>query len=225
VTSPAAAGWGTEPTTLLLVRHASTEWTASRRVCGGDDAGPALSDEGVEEARRLAKALAAGELAALVPEPVAVVSSPQLRARQTADVLAAGLPGMPDPAVTEDDAWGELRFGAWHGLTYAEVRAGWADEFRAWAGSTTATPPGGESLDALAARVAAATGELAVRHPGAAVLVVSHVGPVRAAVAGALGDAAGAYWRLRVSPASLSVVRRWPDGGAEVAAVNLGGRL
>jgi broad specificity phosphatase PhoE len=224
VTSPAAAGFGTEPTTLLLVRHASTEWTASRRVCGGDDAGPALSDAGVEEARRLAKAIGSGDLGA-VPEPVAVVSSPQLRARQTADVLAAGLTGLPDPAVTEDVAWGELRFGAWHGLTYAEVRAGWADEFRDWAGSTTAVPPGGESLDALAARVAAASGELAVRHPGAAVLVVTHVGPVRAAVAGALGDAAGAFWRLRVSPASLTVVRRWPDGGAEVAAVNLGGRL
>jgi probable phosphoglycerate mutase len=224
VTSPAAAGSGNEPTTLLLVRHASTEWTASRRVCGGDDAGPALSDAGVEEARRLAKALGS-ELAALAPEPVAVVSSPQVRARQTADVLAAGLPGLPDPAVTEDDAWGELCFGAWHGLTYAEVRAGWAAEFAGWAGSTTAAPPGGESLDALAARVAAATGELAVRHPGAAVLVVTHVGPVRAAVAAALGDAAGAFWRLRVSPASLTVVRRWVDGGSEVAAVNLGGRL
>jgi probable phosphoglycerate mutase len=221
VTSPASAGAGTEPTTLLLVRHASTEWTASRRVCGGDDAGPALSDAGVEEARRLAKALGSGELGAL-PEPVAVVSSPQVRARQTADVLAAGLPGV---AVAADAAWGELRFGAWHGLTYADVRAGWTEEFRAWAGSTTATPPGGASLGALAARVATATGELAVRHPGAAVLVVTHVGPVRAAVAEALGDAAGAFWRLRVSPASLTVVRRWPDGGAEVAAVNLGGRF
>ena len=224
MTSAAPAGWGAEPTTLLLVRHASTEWTASRRVCGGDDGGPALSDAGLDEARRLAKALGTGELWAL-PGPVAVVSSPQLRARQTADVLAAALPGRPDPPVTEDAAWGELRFGAWHGLTYAEVRAGWADEFRDWAGSTAVTPPGGESLDSLAARVAAATGELAARHPGEAVLVVTHVGPVRAAVAGALGDAAGAFWRLRVSPASLTVVRRWPDGGAEVAAVNLGGRV
>ena len=141
MTLPAAAGFGTEPTTLLLVRHASTEWTASRRVCGGDDAGPALSDAGVEEARRLAKAIGSGDLGA-VPAPVAVVSSPQLRARQTADVLAAGLTGLPDPAVTEAGAWGELRFGAWHGLTYAEVRAGWADEFRDWAGSTTARAPG-----------------------------------------------------------------------------------
>ena len=245
MTSPAAVGSGAEPTTLLLVRHASTEWTAARRVCGGDDAGPALSDAGVDEARRLAKLLGSGDLGAL-PEPVAVVSSPQLRARQTADVLAAGLPGLPGlpgldgpavggravggpavggPAVTEDAGWGELRFGAWHGLTYAEVRDGWADAFREWAGSTTAVPPGGESLDALTARVAAATGELTARHPGAAVLVVTHVGPVRAAVADALGGAAGAFWRLRVSPASLTVVRRWPDGGAEVAAVNLGGRL
>jgi broad specificity phosphatase PhoE len=209
-----------EPTTLLLVRHASTVWTASRRVCGGDDAGPELSEDGVDEVRRLAKVFRSGEFSAL-PAPVAVVSSPMRRARQTADLLAGDL----GVEVREDAGWGELRFGEWHGLTYREVRDGWADEFRAWTGSTTLAPPGGESLDQLAARVGEARGRLLARHPGEAVVVVSHIGPVRAAVAAALDGAGAAYWKLRVSPASLTVVRCWVDGGAEVAAVNLGGRV
>jgi len=208
------------PTTLLLVRHASTEWTHGRRVCGGDGPGPPLSDEGVEEARRLAKVFRSGEFAGL-PEPVTVVSSPQVRARQTADVLAAEL-GLD---VREDEGWGELRFGEWHGLGYREIAARWAAEYRAWQGSTTAAPPGGESLDQLAARTEEARERLVARHPGQAVVVVSHIGPVRSTAAAALDGAGGAYWRLRVSPASLTVVRCWADGGTELAVTNLGGRL
>jgi probable phosphoglycerate mutase len=219
------------PTALLLVRHGSTEWTHERRVCGGDEPGPALSAAGAEEVRRLAKVFTSGEFGGL-PEPAAVVSSPQLRARQTADILAAEL-GLD---VTEDEGWGELRFGAWHGLTYREIAARWAAEHRAWQGSTSAAPPGGESLDRLVVRVAEARERLLARYPGQAVVVATHIGPVRAAAAAALGvpgplggrevpPAAGAFWRLRVSPASLTVVRCWADGGAEVAAANLGGRL
>jgi probable phosphoglycerate mutase len=208
------------PTTLLLVRHGSTEWTHGRRVCGGDEPGPPLSAEGVEEARRLAKVFRSGEFGGL-PEPVAVVSSPQVRARQTADVLAAELA----LGVTEDAGWGELRFGEWHGLTYREIAGRWAAEHRAWQGSTSAAPPGGESLDRLAVRVGEARERLLARYPAQAVVVTTHIGPVRAAVAAALDGAAGAFWRMRISPASLTVVRCWADGGSEVAAANLGGRL
>ena len=208
------------PTTLLLVRHGSTGWTSERRICGGDEPGPALSEDGVEEVRRLAKVFRSGEFSGL-PEPVAVVSSPQVRARQTADLLADAL-GLN---VTEDPGWGELRFGEWHGLTYREIAARWAAEHRAWQGSTAAAPPGGESLDQLVVRVDEACERLLARHPAQAVVVVSHIGPVRAAAAAALDGAGGAFWRLRISPASLTVVRRWADGGAELAAANLGGRL
>jgi broad specificity phosphatase PhoE len=223
----ATAGRGADtgtPTTLLLVRHGSTAWTAERRVCGGDDAGPPLSADGVEEVRRLAKVFAGGEFAGL-PRPVAVVSSPQLRARQTGDLLAEALDLSPSADVREDAGWSELRVGAWHGLTYREIAAGWADEQRAWRGSVSAAPPGGESLDDLVVRVTAARQRLVEACPGGAVVVTSHIGPVRAAASAALGGAEGAFWRLRVSPASLTVVRCWADGGTELAAANLGGRV
>jgi probable phosphoglycerate mutase len=220
----AAAPDAGRPTTLLLVRHGSTAWTAERRMSGGDDAGPPLSEDGVEEVRRLAKVFAGGEFTGL-PQPVAVVSSPQLRARQTGDLLASALGLSATADVSEDAGWAELRFGAWHGLTYREIAAGWAGEHRKWQGSTSVAPPGGESLDDLVVRVAAARERLVGRYPGRAVVVTSHIGPVRAAAAAALGGADGAFWKLRVSPASLTVVRCWADGVAEVAAVNLGGRV
>jgi broad specificity phosphatase PhoE len=212
------------PTTLLLVRHGSTAWTAERRICGGDDAGPPLSADGVEEVRRLTKVFAGAEFTGL-PEPVAVVSSPQLRARQTGELVASALGLSATADVSEDLGWGELRFGEWHGLTYREIAARWAGEHREWQGSTSVAPPGGESLDDLVVRVAAARERLVAGYPGQAVVVTSHIGPVRAAAAAGLGGADGAFWKLRVSPASLTVVRCWADGGAEVAAVNLGGRV
>jgi ribonuclease H / adenosylcobalamin/alpha-ribazole phosphatase len=210
------------PTTLLLVRHGSTAWTAERRICGGDEPGPPLSDDGVEEVRRLAKVFGGAEFTGL-PEPVAVVSSPQVRALETGSLLAGSLGLAAD--VVPDDGWGELKFGEWHGLTYREIAARWAGEHRDWQGSTSVAPPGGESLDELVVRVGAASDRLVERYPGQAVVVTSHIGPVRAAAAAGLGGADGAFWRLRISPASLTVVRRWADGGTEVAAVNLGGRL
>jgi ribonuclease H / adenosylcobalamin/alpha-ribazole phosphatase len=208
------------PTTLLLVRHGSTEWTAARRVCGSDDAGPALSEDGADEVRRLAKVLRSGAFGGL-PEPVAVVASPLLRARQTADLLAADL----GVEVSEDAGWAEVRFGAWHGLTYGQIQDTWGTELLAWTGSLSAAPPGGESLDDLVARVGAARERLVATHRGAAVVVVSHVGPLRATVSAALDGARAAFWQVRVSPASLSVVRCWDDGGMEVSALNLGGRV
>lgn len=207
------------PTTLLLVRHGSTAWTAERRACGGDEPGPALSDPGLEEARRVTKLIASGEAAGAGSPPVAVVSSPMLRTRQTADVIAAGL----GVSVHVDDDWAELSFGEWHGLTYAEILRGWRAEFDRWQGSMTATPPGGESLAQLTNRVAAARERMITRYPSQPVVVVTHVGPIRALVTGVLEAGAAAMWRLRVSPGSLTVVRCWADGAAEVAALNVGG--
>lgn len=216
-------------TTLLLVRHGSTEWTRERRASGGDEPGPPLSDAGVDEVRRLAKLLAGHGAAGAVgrgvagagDEPVGVVSSPTLRARQTADVLAEDLA----LAVTEDEDWTELRFGEWHGLTYAEIARRWEAELRAWQGSTAAAPPRGESVDELTSRVAAARERVIARYPGRTVVVATHGWPVRAAVTAALDAGPAAYWRLRVSPASLTVLRCWADGGCEVGGVNLGGTV
>jgi probable phosphoglycerate mutase len=193
-----------------------------RRVGGGDVAGPELNDLGREQARRLAQVLPRflPELAPEQAEGVApvLVASPMLRAAGTAQILG---PALGVRAAIDQD-WAELRFGDWEGLGYAEIARRWPEHYRAWCASPSLAPPGGESLDAVTERIGAALRRLTTGHPGATVIVVTHTAPIRAVLAAALEAGPAAFWRLRLDPASLSVVRFWADGGCEVAGVNLG---
>ena len=73
--------------------------------------------------------------------------------------------------------------GTWEGLRRAEILARSADDaarHHQWEADPTCAPPGGESLAAVQARVVACVRDLAERHAGAAVVLVSHVGPIKA---------------------------------------------
>ena len=205
-----------EPTTLLLIRHGSTVDTDQRRVRGSAAAGPGLTAEGLERVRRLAQRLAEHSPTDPAPRPAALITSPLLRAGQTAAALGDALGLTP----IADDDWAEVSLGDWDGLDYAEIAARWPAEYRAWRGSTSAAPPHGESLDEVGKRVAAARDRLIRQYPGRRVLVVSHTAPIRTVLSLALDAGPVALWRLRIDPAGLSVVRFWADGGCEVAAVN-----
>jgi probable phosphoglycerate mutase len=211
-----------EPATLILVRHGRTAFTEQGRFSGGGgSADPELSAAGQGDAAGVAAALA--RLGASdspwpdVRRPDALVSSPLRRTRQTAAAIgaAAGL------AAVVDDGWVEAGFGDWDGLTFGEVARKWPDELARWQGSATLEPPGGgESLDAVRARVRATRERTVARFAGRCVLVVTHVTPIRVVVQEALDAGLVALWRLAVAPCSVTIVRFWADGGAEVRTVN-----
>jgi probable phosphoglycerate mutase len=230
-----------DPTTLLLARHARTAATEQGRFAGrtGDDL--PLSATGEIEAERLARLVAglaglaglgAGPSLPDVDRPSVVVSSPLLRARQTAAAAARALSLQPDDlgkggrgtggaaGITIDDGWVEASFGAWENLSYAEVSRRFPAELAAWQASPAVAPPGGDALTDVVARVQAARRRLVADHPGRCVLVVTHAGCVRAVVQDALDAGDVALWRTRVTPAGLTAVRYWPDGGVEVVTVN-----
>src|SRR5579864_8808954 len=109
----------------------------------------------------------------------AVYSSPRQRAYHTALPIAA----RHSLVVQVMDALCECDFGAWEGLTRAEVLAGSAREverLHAWERDTAIAPPVGESLDAMHRRVSAAVENLAQAHPDQTIVLVSHVGPIKA---------------------------------------------
>jgi probable phosphoglycerate mutase len=213
-------------TTLVLARHGRTEHTA-RALLSGAGSDPPLSASGVDEARALAAAIAgldgAGGALPDVGPVTRLVSSPQRRARETI-ALVAELAG-PDAEVVVEEGWREISFGEWEGLSIAEVVERWPDESKRWFGATDVGPPGGESLDAFAARVRAQRERTVEANPGEVVLVVSHGGPVAAVVHEALEARAAALWRVRVDPCSLTVVRYWSDGGTQLVTVNAAGHL
>ena len=143
-------------TELWLVRHGETDWNREQRLMGQLDI--PLNAEGMRQAAELA-----AELTGQVFD--ALFSSDQLRARQTAEVLAAALnlPLHLDPRLREE------HLGAWQGLTHAEIQARYPGQWE----QRRADPPdfrppgGGETIAEMAARACAAD-------PRGRVLVVSH---------------------------------------------------
>jgi ribonuclease H / adenosylcobalamin/alpha-ribazole phosphatase len=188
--------------TLLLVRHGATAHTAQGRFSGSTGSDPELSDVGRRHAELLAAELR--RLHAAPRRPVdAVVSSPVRRARETAAVVADEL-GLP---VQVDDDLREIDFGAWEGRTLEDVRARWGEELAGFRADARVAPPGGESVADVAQRVRRARDRFAQRHPDGAVLVVSHLYPVRLWVLDALGAPLEAAHRMEHEPTAVSEVR------------------
>ncbi|HET8643077.1 MAG TPA: bifunctional RNase H/acid phosphatase, partial [Pseudonocardiaceae bacterium] len=193
------------PTRLVLLRHGQTEHSIRRAYSGRGDL--PLTSTGETQAALAAKRLAG--LTALT-EVVAVVSSPLRRAVQTAEPVAAQL-GLP---VTVHDGLIEADYGDWEGMTFAEVAARNPDLHARWLHDTSVAPPGGESLDSVRRRVRRARDALIVDHPGATVVVVSHVAPVKTLLAIALDAWPSVLFRLHLDLASVSVAEFFPDGAA-----------
>jgi broad specificity phosphatase PhoE len=145
-------------TELYLVRHGETEWNAARRIQGRTDI--PLNDTGRAQARQAAELLARRRWQG-------VYTSPLGRAHETARIIAdrLGLEG-----VTDIDALVERDYGEAEGMGFDEIEALYPEGVRA---------PGQETREEVAARVVPALLELAERHPGERLVIVSHGGAIR----------------------------------------------
>jgi len=171
-----------------------------------------LSPHGVAQAEA-----AAARVRALAPAVTAVVTSPLSRCTRTARLIANAAGGVP---VTVEPELIECDFGAWEGLTFAEVRERWPEELDAWLGDPSVAPPDGESFRQVGRRVAKVVARLRERGPGETIVAVSHVSPIKLLLRDALGATDALLHRLYLDPAGVSVVDFWPDGGVAVRAVN-----
>ncbi|WP_433781936.1 histidine phosphatase family protein [Actinomycetospora sp. CA-101289] len=203
----------TVPTRVLLLRHGQSPLSVEKRYSGRGD--PELTREGLEQAAAAATALAARHIGT-DGNIRAVVSSPLLRARQTAEPVA-GVLGL---GVTVDERFTETDFGTWEGLTFSEAAQRDPEVHRAWLGDSAVSPPQGESFDVVARRVDAGLDDLLRHHPGQTVVLVSHVTPIKLILRRALDAGPQMLYRLHLDLACLSVVEFWPDGGASVRLVN-----
>jgi probable phosphoglycerate mutase len=165
-------------------------------------ADPSLDDTGRTQAAALGSVMA-DVLGAR--EPVAVVSSPLRRTMQTAEVIATSL-GL---AVEVDQRLVEIDYGEWDETPLGDLPAEvWAQ----WRGDPDYRAPGGESLADVQTRVGACAAELLARAADGAVIAVSHVSPIKAAVVWALGGDPLLAWRLRLDVASITRIASGPGG-------------
>jgi broad specificity phosphatase PhoE len=176
---------------LILVRHGRTSFNAAGRLVGRLD--PPLDELGLAQAAAIGEALKGVDR---------VVSSPLLRARQTADHIGA--------PVEVDDRWIEVDYGDYDGVSLSSPEC--VTLFEHWRTDIDYAPPGGESLAHMGDRVAAAVEQLLGAAVETDVVVVSHVSPIKAAVSWALGAGPETAWRSHLEPASISRIALTPRG-------------
>jgi probable phosphoglycerate mutase len=151
-------------TQLLVIRHGETAWNAEHRIQGHLDI--PLSATGMRQAGLLADRLANERVHA-------VYSSELARAWLTAEPLAArlGLPVIPESRLRERS------FGVFEGLTLDEIAAQHPEAFRLWRARDPGwAMDGGETGQQLIDRVLEALHDIADRHRGETVAIVTHGG-------------------------------------------------
>ena len=146
---------------LYLLRHGETEFSQHDRFCGRIDA--PLTADGHQMARLFA--VTYGRIGWK-----AIATSTRARAIDSAAPLAT-LTGLDASA---DERLDEMHYGAWQGLSKDEAAASDGDYFARWQRDPSIGPPMGESPRQVAARAAAAVGELRARHAEGNLLIVSH---------------------------------------------------
>lgn len=144
----------------------------------------------------------------------AIHTSPRLRARRTAEAIAARTGAQLGVA----DALDEIDFGAWTGRSFAELEG--EPEWRDWNEARgTARCPDGESMAEAADRVAGYARELARSAPGARLALVSHADTLRGLVARILGLPLDNMLSFEIAPASVSRLEVG-DWGGRVLSLN-----
>ncbi|MEL6981532.1 MAG: histidine phosphatase family protein [Actinomycetota bacterium] len=182
--------------TLYVCRHGRTEANASGLLLGRAD--PELDATGQSQATAMAAAL---------PTPDLVVSSPLARCRQTAAAFAAR--SEVDVGIEIDERLIELDYGDFDLKPLRDIPA---EVWRQWREDPDFRPPGGETLQELSTRVSGALDAVADRAAEADVVIVSHVSPIKAALAWALGVGIGVSWRSFVAQASVTEIGVGPNG-------------
>jgi broad specificity phosphatase PhoE len=169
---------------VVLLRHGRTEWNASGRFQGQLDSPLDL----------IGRAQAEAAAVAVAPmQPDGLVSSDLTRALDTANAVSAeaGTDVAIDPRLRE------IHLGEWQGLTRAEARAKFPDEYTRWQTGEDARRGGGETYAEVGARAAECVYDwLDQLGPGSLLVAVTHGGTARATIGTLLGMAPDSWWRL-----------------------------
>jgi len=171
-------------TRFILVRHGQTGWNKDERFRGRADI--ELDETGLRQAQ-----LAAGRI--MEWEISAVYSSPLKRAKSTAQCIADKF-GL---SVITLDGLNDMNFGEWEGMLVSEVREKHAKVFNEWRYHPESfAVPGGESMDDVQRRVVKTVDELALKHEGQTIALVSHRVVCKVLLCHLLGLDNSHFWKI-----------------------------
>lgn len=188
-----------EVTELVVVRHGETVWNVEGRMQGHLDS--ALTETGLRQALALGQALAAERFDALY-------ASDLERALRTAQIIAeqTGL------AVVTDARLRERCLGIMQGMTFVEFEKAHPEEWtRFRARDPDYALPEGESMRRRGERTIACAEELARRHAGGRVLIVTHGSVLSGFMRHALGLGLSAKRRYSLFNAAINTFAVAPE--------------
>ncbi len=184
-------------TRFILIRHGQTEWNRGAERFRGHADLP-LNETGLAQAQKVATRLAREKIAALY-------SSPLQRARQTAQPLADA----QHLEIQTHDGLLDIDFGALEGMTIDEARQAFPDVIEKWTGAPGhAKFPKGDSFKQVRTRIEVMLDELAAKHSGETVALVSHKVVCGAMMCVVLGLPADALWRIQQDNACIDVFEK-----------------
>jgi len=184
---------------IFLLRHGKTEWNGQFRYQGKSDV--PLNEEGRLQAQRAALRLTSLGIDA-------IYASPLSRAKENAHIVSKTL-GAPIKGLYEELC--EMNFGAWEGLTAPDIERSYAESFRLWRRNPEKVKiPKGESFSEVVERVTCGMKKI-LNDAGENILVVTHGGSIRAALAGLFAMDISASWRIRIDNCSLTSMELGSD--------------
>ena len=184
---------------LILVRHGETTWNLEMRYQGQTDI--SLTANGIEQAGKVAQRLADEKIAAVYSSDLsrAFVTAAQIAAVHGLDVL------------TRRDLR-EISFGDWEGMTYDSLDLdGVGTGNRLFSHPAEIEIPGGETFLAVQQRMMEALRELAERHEGETVVIVSHGAAIRTVLCDVLGMDLNRLWAIRQSNTAVNILEMLPQ--------------
>lgn len=201
-------GWSDlgSPTLMIMARHGATEYSLEKRFSGQGGRDLPLAPIGRAQAEALATELVIRGGADVI------VTSPLLRTRQTAQIVA----GQVGAEIEVDEDFAECSFGDWDGLTFTQVQEKWPRELDEWLASTDIAPPGGESFEMVRSRVDRGRRRVISRHPGERVIIVAHVTPIKLMVSLAVEAPLRSLYRMELSPCSITTLAWFADGNSSM---------
>jgi phosphoserine phosphatase len=193
--------------TALLMRHGETAWNREGRVMGRnpielDADGRAQVQASVPFARLL--------------RPELIVTSPLARARQSAEIIAAGVGNIP---VAEDPQLSEVKYGRWEGMVYDDLIDD-ADYLNYRDHPLDASTPGGETIAQVQSRGVEAIRRAITDNSGRRILFVSHGDIIRTVLCHFMRLELAHFRRIRVDNAAFSGFQMIGDF-AEMKFLNL----
>lgn len=199
--------------TIILVRHGYVEGIDPPRFRGQREL--PLTPLGLRQAKALSRRIAAEW------QPTAILASPLGRCIETAKAVAKPFGLIPEPVAGLND----INYGAWHGMTDAEVHAKWPEEWARWHRTPQFTAfPNGDNMQGLAKRATNALHVILNAHRGRTVAIVAHDSVNRVLLLHALDLPLAHYRAIKQSPCGLNVLE-FEGGHFTARTINETGHL